>query len=122
MVEFKFDLVCTPVKLPGYRPTAHYVIDTRGMSPSTLTQLETLLYGDNASMPTPTELYDIMNFGDAIVVTSHSNGTFDIEASSDNIQMLDFDHFQITNINSTVPNGAGQYTISDGGTTTVVTG
>lgn len=123
--SFDFDIVCTPVKLPGYRPTAHYVIDTRGMSPSTLTQIENLLYGVGATpgrMPTPTELFDIMNFGDAIRVTSHADGTFTVEASSDNIQMLDFDHFQLNNINATAPNAAGEYVISDGGTTTVTTG
>lgn len=78
-MEFTFDLVCTPIRLPGYRPTAHYVIDTRGMDGLVVETLENILYGENdsmeefidepvsedvpARMPTPTELYDIMHAG-----------------------------------------------------------
>jgi len=124
-VEFTFNVVCTPVKLPGYRPTAHFVIDTRGMSPSTVTEIEEILYGVGETpgrMPDPIELFDLMNFGDAIVVTDNGDGTFTVEASSDNIEELDLYHFQLNNINSTAPNVDGEYTISDGGTTTVVVG
>jgi hypothetical protein len=124
-VEFQFDIVCSPVKLPGYRPTAHYIIDTRNMSASILAQVEGILYGVGATpgrMPTPTELFDLMNFGDAIKVTSYSDGTFTVEGSADNVFETDIDHFQINNINSTAPDGAGHYVISTGGTTTVVTG
>lgn len=125
IVTFDFDIVCTPVKMPGYRPTAHYVIDTRGMSPDVLVEIEGILYGtgdDPGHIIDPTELYELMNFGDAIKVTSYANGNFKVEASSSNIVMLDGSHFQLNNINSTAPDVNGQYVISTGGTTTVVTG
>jgi len=123
--EFSFDIVCTPVKLPGYRPTAHYVIDTRDMSSATIVELENILYGDGVTpgvLPVPEVIFDILNFGAAIVVTSYANGTFMVEASNANIDMLDDYHFQVNNINSTVPDVNGEYIISDGGTTTVVVG
>lgn len=44
-MDFNFDIVCTPVKLAGYRPTAHYVLDTRGMTAEKLAELEAILYG-----------------------------------------------------------------------------
>ena len=120
---FTFDVVCTPVKLPGFRPSAHYIIDTRGMSPSKVTQLETILYDDAYGwLPDIETFFDLMNYGAAMVVTSHANGTFDVEGSNDNVFMTDVSHFQLNNINSTVPNAAGQYTISPGGDTTVVVG
>lgn len=132
-VEFDFDLVCTPVKLPGFRPSAHYVIDTRNMSASVLAQLEAILYGTDTivgRLPTPTELYDIMNFGDAIRVTVHdpiSIGlvypvnitTYTVEASYNNAYALDDHHFQVDNAN-VVDNGDGTWTVSDGGNTTVI--
>lgn len=124
-VEFTFDVVCTPVKLAGYRPTAHFIIDTRGLSKSTVTQVEEILYGTATTpgrMPTPTELFDIMNFGDAITVTDHGDGTFTVEGASDNVFDVEPWYFQLNNINSTMPDANGQYTISDGGTTTVVVG
>jgi len=123
-VEFNFDVVCTPVKLTGYRPTAHYAIDTRNLSPSVVTEIETILYGTTdgitpGRMPTPIELYELMNFGDAIVVTVHTDGTFTVVASSDNLEELDEDHFIMRNINGT-DNGDGTYVISDGGDTDVI--
>lgn len=81
-MEFSFDVVCTPVKLTGYRPTAHYVIDTRGMDTQMIANLEYILYGVSteeagitepitepilvqsaARLPTPQELYDFMMAG-----------------------------------------------------------
>lgn len=119
---FDFDVVCTPVKLPGYRPTAHYVIDTRGMSPSTIDQIEDILYGAGSTpgrMPTPTELYELMFFGEGLVVTVHTDGTFTVQGSSDNLEEIDINHFVMRNINGT-DNGDGTYVISDGGDTDVI--
>jgi hypothetical protein len=123
-VEFQFDTVCTPVKLAGYRPSAHYIIDTRNMSPSTVAQLEGILYGTDTTiprMPTPTELFDIMNFGDSITVIDHGNGTFTIEGADSNVFMTGPNTGQVNGINS-VDNGDGTYSISDGGNTTITTG
>lgn len=121
-VEFGFDIVCTPVRLSGWRPTAHFIIDTRNMSKSTVAQLEDILYGTTSvapRLPQPQELYDLMNFGDAITVTVHQNKTFTVVASNDNLQEIGYHYFQMNNING-LDNGDGTYVISDGGTTTVI--
>jgi hypothetical protein len=113
-VEFNFDLVCTPVKLPGYRPSAHYIIDTRNMSPSTIAELEDILYGDGetpGTLPDPVVLYDLMNFGDTIIVTDHGDGTFSIEGSHDNVYMTDAIRWQVDNINA-IDHEDGTYTIN----------
>jgi hypothetical protein len=122
MTEFNFDIVCTPVKLPGFRPTAHYIIDTRGMSQSVIDELEDILYGTDVvpgRMPTPTELFDIMSFGTAITITVHTDGTFTVVASHDNLEGLSDTTFVIRNVNGT-DHGDGTYTISDGGNTNVI--
>jgi hypothetical protein len=123
-VQFQFDLVCTPVKLPGYRPTAHYVVDTRYLSEDTIATIETLLYGTAdgtvaGRMPTPTELYDILFFGDAMTFHVHTDGTFTVSGSEDNLEDIDGWHFLMRNINAT-DNGDGTYLVSDGGTTDVI--
>lgn len=132
-VSFDFDLVCTPVKLPGFRPTAHFVIDTRGMSPNVLAQIETILYGTSTipgRMPTPGELYDLMNFGDAITVTVHANHnigsvypvsikTYTVEGSQANVYEISPLHFKVDNANVTATT-ATTWTVSDGGTTDVI--
>jgi len=122
---FTFDVVSTPVKLTGFRPTAHFKIDTRGMDDSLIADLENLIYGDDViptEMPDPNVLYDMMNFGSAMIVTDHGDGTFSVEGSQENVPMIDDDHFQLNNINATAPDAAGHYVISPGGTTTVVVG
>lgn len=121
-VEFVFDIVCTPVKLSGYRPTAHYIIDTRNMSSSVIASLEAILYGSDSSaprLPNPQELFDIMNFGDAITVTVHTDGTYTVVASQDNLEEIGPYSFVMRNING-VDNGDGTYDISDGGNTDVI--
>lgn len=121
-VDFGFDIVCTPVKLAGYRPTAHYVIDTRNMGPSRISELENLLYGDGdvpGELPDPQVLYDLMHYGDAITVIVHDTGYFTVRASSENLFATGPDTFQMNNINGT-DDGDGYYTLSDGGNTDVI--
>lgn len=121
-VEFTFNLVCTPVKLPGYRPSAHFVIDTRHMSPGTIQELEDLIYGDGTTpgqLPSPTALYDIMNFGDAMTFTVHPDGYYTVEGSSSNLWTSGPNQFTMKNVNGTA-NPDGTYDISDGGDTVIV--
>lgn len=121
-VEFNFNVTCTPVKLPGYRPTAHYVIDTRGLSQSTIEEIEGILYGVGETpgrMPEPLELYEMLNFGSAMIFHVHNDGTFTVSGSSDNLEFVPPHSFLMSNINA-VDNGDGTYLVSDGGDTDVI--
>lgn len=124
-IEFAFDLVATPVKLAGYRPTAHYIIDTRRLDPETIASLESILYGSAdgltpGRMPTPTELFEMLNFGPNIDVTYYTaDETINFAGQRSNVVLnSDGYTYQINNVNA-VDNGDGTYDISDGGTTTV---
>lgn len=46
-VEFSWQIQATPVKVPGYHPTAHIVIDTRGLDQDKIDTIENLIYGAN---------------------------------------------------------------------------
>lgn len=46
-VSKTFDISTVPVKIPGYKPTAHLVIDSREANPFVLGYLEAILYGTN---------------------------------------------------------------------------
>lgn len=119
-MEFGFDLVCTPVALPGYRPSAHYIIDTRHLSKTTVDQLEGILYGDATHaprMPTPTELYDLLNFGSAITFVKFTHPVlgecWTASGSFANVHYTgDGSTFEILNVNGT-DLGNGQYQLSD---------
>lgn len=122
-MEFDIDIVATPVKITGYRPSAHFIIDTRYLTPETVAELEAILYGSSTAtgvLPNPEDLFEMLNFGDAITVTVTPDGFVKIEGKSANIVQVTTDSFQINNINASAPDVNGQVIISDGGDTDVI--
>jgi hypothetical protein len=56
---FSWNITTKPPVLTGYKPTSHFVIDSRTTDPEVLAEVEDLLYGtesDDPTLPTPTEL------------------------------------------------------------------
>lgn len=121
MMPFTFDLVCTPIKLSGYRPSAHYILDTRGMNSGQIQELENVLYGVgviSGRMPTPTELFEMMNFGVLMKVHNNGDNTIKISGSSQYFTENANGSYTLTNMNAIV--SGDNYAISDGGNTVIV--
>lgn len=61
---FSWELSTTPVDVPGYKPTAHLVIDSTKTSAEKLAALEKLLYGDDndgeSTLPMPEQVIEMM--------------------------------------------------------------
>lgn len=58
-VTFNWKVTSRPIAVNGYRPSAHYIIDSRDIPAELLEIVENLLYGDSeteSSLPTPGEL------------------------------------------------------------------
>jgi len=113
-VEFDWKINAVPVNVAGYRPTAHITIDTRHMDATRIAEIEALIYGsatEPAQMPDPQTIFDLLSFGNAIIITDNGNGTWTAEGSYHNIYMIGDEIFQIDNVNA-VDNGDGTYTIS----------
>lgn len=113
-VDFSWDIQAIPVRVEGYRPTAHITIDTRHMDAERILEIETLLYGTSEVapiLPDPQTIFDMLNFGDAIIITDNGDGTWTAEGSYHNIYMIGDGVFQIDNVNA-VDHGDGTYTIS----------
>ena len=109
-----WEIQAVPVKVEGFRPTAHIIIDTRHMDPAKIAAIEALLYGSLgvlAAMPAPQVIFDLLNYGDAIIVTDNGDGTFTVEGSYENVYMLDDGVFRVDNVDGT-DNGDGTFTIS----------
>lgn len=100
-VSFSFDLFATPVRVPGRRPTAHLIIDSRNIEDSLLKDIEDLIYGnDNQDpvFPDVNTLIDMLSFSKDVVVVYNGDGTWTATGSRANIKMLDNKgHFQIKN-------------------------
>lgn len=59
---FSWDITSSPKIIPGAKPSAHLVIDSRIANQWTLRAIERLLYGtdtDNPYLPTPEEIIDL---------------------------------------------------------------
>lgn len=112
--EFAFDLVATPIHVKGFRPSAHYIIDTRNMDPAAVQTLEQTLYGNGqtpGSLPTAQELYDFLTFNSGITFVDNGDGTWTALGSSSNITVED-DIWTISNVNGT-DHGDGTFTLVD---------
>lgn len=113
--ELAWDILAVPVPVAGYMPTAHIVIDSRNTDPAKLSDIEDLLYGnvsDDGRMPEAQEVFDILTYGDTIVIIDHGDGSWSAKGSYKNIYMIGDGIFQIDNVNA-VDHGDGSYTISD---------
>ena len=62
-ITFSWEISTTPVNVSGFKPTACVTIDSTKIEPDKLTQIETLLYGDDsteAKLPLPDEIAGII--------------------------------------------------------------
>lgn len=113
-IEFSWSIQAVPVPIEGYRATAHIIIDTRKMDADVLANLEVMLYGDDTrpgTLPDPQLIFDMLAYGDAIIITDLEDGTWSAEGSASNIYLIDDGIFQIDNVNA-VDHGDGTYTVS----------
>jgi hypothetical protein len=113
-VEFAWEIQAVPVRVEGFRPTAHIIIDTRHMDPEKIEAIENLLYGyanGLPHMPSPQTIFDILSYGDTIIVTDMGDGTFTVEGSYDNVYMVGPGEFRVDNVDG-YHNSDGTFVIS----------
>lgn len=100
--QFEFELSAVPIKIPGQRPTAHIILDTRHMDELSLKNLEILLYGDEThdpAMPTIEQLVDLFKFAGAVLIVDNGDGSWTATGSNRNVRLTDEKgHFQIDNV------------------------
>ena len=98
-LEFSWQISALPPATPGFRPTAHLIIDTRSSNPSAVADVEAMLYGtveDAPRLPTIAELITVFDAYAILAVTDNGDGTFTVDGPDDAISMLDASTFQIT--------------------------
>lgn len=82
--NFEFSISAIPQQIEGFRPTAHVIIDSRNLSPSALADIENIIYGTHGQepeLPTIQSLYEMMNYGDIVVIRDNGDGTWEAEGS-----------------------------------------
>lgn len=70
-VEFGWAISARPEVVPGYKPTAHFVIDSRLWDPAYLASFEEVLYGTAMSppmLPSGENMFDILDLSTTLVI------------------------------------------------------
>lgn len=113
-INFVWNLTSRPTVTPGYRPTAHIVIDSRYTHPSALASVEQFLYGDDMtvpSLPTFSDLVTIFDMYGELVVVDHGDGTFALIGPSTMLSAPGDGTF-VVNSPAVVDNGDGSFTVT----------
>lgn len=101
-IEFEWELSTIPEEIAGYRPTAHIVINTKDVDPWLLEDLETILYGseeEDPKLPPLKALSSYIRNWDRLIIRDNGDGTWTaISAREGQIEMIDDDVFQITDV------------------------
>ena len=95
---FGWDFTTKPVGVPGFRPTAHLVVETSIAYSWTVEALEDVLYGSAdvpATLPSPQGVLDIFEENSILQIIDHGDGTWTAIGPDDVITMLDATTFQI---------------------------
>lgn len=113
--SFEWTVSAIPEVVPGFRPTAHVIFDTRKMTDLLISDIERTLYGDEITEPRLPAISTLVAFiSDWVVIriTDNNDGTWTAEGPDDLITMLDATSFQIIQANA-VYLDADTYVISD---------
>src|SRR5690606_21434949 len=94
-----WDISATSVRVPGIKPTAHFIIDSTVTYPEVLAAVEDILYGTDeeaARLPTAEELQAFFKTVAYLIIDDHGDGTFTATSTDDIVTQLDDDLFEIT--------------------------
>lgn len=76
---FEWDLTAVPEEVPGFRPTAHIILDSRFVDDTLMENVELLLYGGTTANPAFPPFQDLMSMITSFVnveITDNGNGTW----------------------------------------------
>ena len=114
--EFGWTISSVPVHVPGYRPTAHVIMDTRYMNKYILRDIEDILYGTPDTQPRLPSILELMGFVEDytfVEIIDNGDGTWTARGPSIAFSKNDPTWFRIENSNARYVDD-GTYIISTG--------
>lgn len=104
MMDLSWEITTMPENLPGYRPSAHIIIDTTRMNRFLVADLEAVLYGDDvndARLPSLVELAEYTAGWELFTVVDNGDGTWTIDGPAELITWVTPTQFKIEQIEAT---------------------
>lgn len=117
LVEFEWQLFAVPEEVSGFRPTSHFIIDSRDFDPLLLEDLEAMLYGsilETATLLPMSELVAYIREWYRVKIVDNGDGSWTATSVRDSfIQVLNDDGlFQIIEVNAVYLN-EDEFQLSD---------
>lgn len=118
IIEFEWDIVSVPVDVPGFRPTAHIIINSIDLESQLLTFIEEMLYGTETNDPNLISISDLISYmytWARMEIVDNGDGTWTAITQSDGdiyYDVLDNQLFTINNANATYSD-SDTYSISN---------
>ncbi len=106
LVEFEWAITAVPEEVPGFRPTAHIIIDSREIDPWLLEELEEKLYGSTLAtaslIPMPALITYIVEWC-RVKIIDNGDGTWAAVSNREGFISINFTEklFTIVKINAT---------------------
>lgn len=97
--KFSWPFTTKPVAIPLARPAAHLIIVSPEAYPWTVFDLENILYGSDSApprMPSPQEVWDIVEANSIVLVTDNGDGTFSVTGPDDVVFLTSSTTFEIS--------------------------
>lgn len=118
LVEFEWDLYAVPDETPGFRPTAHLILDSREIDPWLLEDIELKLYGGQYDDPALLSLPELVEYMDTWYrwkVTDNGDGTYTLQSGRPGMLVFTGDNLEIFQALGVyvVDHGDGTFTIYD---------
>lgn len=104
LVEFEWDISAVPEEIPGFRPTAHIIVDSRLVDDLLLAELEKILYGDSSVDAELIPMVDLVAFINSFLrvsIIDNGDGTWTaIDDNGEYVQPGPDGYFEINGVNA----------------------
>lgn len=104
LVEFEWNISAIPQEVPGFRPTAHFVLNSLDLDPWLLQDLEGMFYGKSDAVAALVPMQDLITFINEwyrVKIVDNGDGTWTATSQRDGFIVLGDDgYFEINHINA----------------------
>ena len=101
--EFEWKLTAVPEEVPGFRPTAHLILDTRKIDPILLVEIEKILYGSALGIAVLIPMQDLAEYLSSwfrVKIVVNNDGTWTAISKFDGFIEMGLDgFFSIVHVN-----------------------
>lgn len=111
-INLSWKITTVPAVISKFKPSAHFILDSRTTDPELMAQLEDMLYGStssNSRLPTAQELVDLYSLYGPLIITPLPNGHYGAKGAA--VRMATGLSFTIDD-GAVVDHGDGSFTIN----------